>query len=360
MTRVFSSTEPAPRWRSPGIHTVASRAWVQLPEHGRRAVLATQQYYSLDNSDHASLIVAVALTDDPVANTAERCPWRRSRGGRDGVCAPLRRCPRPRRGQHQPLRYCMHSETVATRTKRLVAARPDARRATAARCSRATSVPLARRGGWRPHPCSADVAGAKRRVLEEPRLPPPRGPVERGGKLRDRVRQRNISLSPTCSWLNVWDTRHLTADPGSDAALVDLDEDDAEELVVISPFHGDIRLVYHQRSRSDGQCDNGFQLVYTHPNCLPFLHAICRKTPHGCPCVVLGHRAGNCDLLLFSYFPAKGYHVDWIAHDCGPANVMKLQYATVDGDTSSACECIVSCNRETDAIALYDVFPVGA
>ena len=136
MTRVFSSTEPAPRWRSPGMHMAASRAWVQLPEHGRRAVLATQQYYSLDNSDHARLIVAVALTDDPVANTAERCPWRRSRGGRDGVCAPLRRRPRPRRGQHQPLRYCMHSETVATRTKRLVAARPDARRATAARLPR--------------------------------------------------------------------------------------------------------------------------------------------------------------------------------------------------------------------------------
>lgn len=340
-------------WDGPG----GVMSMVQLPEQHGRLVLATQQFYGPDNSESAKLVLAAALTPQPSPNAVEECGWRRF------VLAEMPFVHRfdvvPGRGRGNTARYliaCTLKQRQAgpgdwSHPGQVLAARlPDdcndllprdwrAEVTMAAAEDTATHVSLTwhvlkdgclKNHGYHRHadPRTGEVdcvIGCDAGVF----LFRPPAHTETPGDSSDE-----------------WDVIQLTADPASDAALVDLDGDGAEELLVLSPFHGDTIFVYHADDSGN------FVRVYTHPTKLPFLHAIWAGTLRGRPCVVLGHRGGERDLLLFSYSPSRGYHVDCIAHDCGPANVMKLTYTK---DAGEVCECIVSCNRETDTVTLYDV-----
>lgn len=55
-----------------------------------------------------------------------------------------------------------------------------------------------------------------------------------------------------------WKIKTLVETPASDAAMIDLDGDGKDELLVFSPFHGDMVRVY----KEDGE---GYVPVYEYP-----------------------------------------------------------------------------------------------
>ncbi|KPA77363.1 hypothetical protein ABB37_07236 [Leptomonas pyrrhocoris] len=335
-------------WDGPG----GVMSMVQLPEMDGRTVLSTQRFYGFDNSEDARLVVAKALTMEPAEDAVERCAWRRF------VVADMPFLHRfdvvPGRGSGNTDRYI-----IACTLKRNQREPGD--------WSQPGQVLAARL----PNDFD-DLLPTNWREMPEwsPLQTPLSWKVLREGCFRNHGYHRHTDpvsgevncvigceagtflFRPPTVGSDEWDSTQLTADPASDAALVDLDRDGAEELLVIAPFHGDTIMVYHKNE------EGAYQRVYTHPTKLPFLHAIWGGVLDDVPCVVVGHRSGDRDLFLFSYSKSKGYHVDRVAHGFGPANVINVKH-TKEGE-SRVRESIVCCNRETDTVTVYDVVPKNA
>lgn len=137
-----------------------------------------------------------------------------------------------------------------------------------------------------------------------------------------------------------WQVTKLLDVPASDAALVDLDGDGQKELAVLSPFHGDTISIYHKE-------EDGYRLSYTFPEKAEFCHAIYGGELWGRPSLVVGNRKGKRDLMLFTYdHEKKDYRMEIIDRDCGSANVEHIK--------GEGREILISANRETDEIALYE------
>ena len=86
----------------------------------------------------------------------------------------------------------------------------------------------------------------------------------------------------------------LTTDAASDGLMVDLDGDGVEELCTFTPFHGNEVRIYRK--------ENGkYELVYTYPEKLPFLHALWGGELCGKNTWVLGYRNGDRQLLAITY-----------------------------------------------------------
>lgn len=136
-----------------------------------------------------------------------------------------------------------------------------------------------------------------------------------------------------------WQIEMLIADPASDAVLLDFDGDGQDELMVISPFHGDTLSIYKI-------LHGVYQKVYTCEKKLPFAHAICPAEIGGKAVGILGHREGDRDLLMFHYDGGE-YKVTVLDHDVGPANAM---FFRVDGKP-----VLVSANREINEVAYYEI-----
>lgn len=135
-----------------------------------------------------------------------------------------------------------------------------------------------------------------------------------------------------------WKIEQLVDEPASDAVLVDLDGDGKEELAFISPFHGNQVCIYRET-------ENGYDKVYSYDTA-EFAHAIYGGTLLGKPAVIIGHRKGERDLLLFTWDQDKGeFQAEILDHDCGPANVLKF--------TRGEEEVLVSTNREINEVAMY-------
>lgn len=140
-----------------------------------------------------------------------------------------------------------------------------------------------------------------------------------------------------------WEIKELTPDSASDAVLVDFDGDSRQELGVIAPFHGEKVRIYHE--------DNGaFHKVYEYGKDIPFCHGFYGGMLCGRPALVVGHRAGARDLLVFTYDnESKTYMCQTLDQGVGPANVMVYQK---DGR-----DILISANREIDEIAMYQLGP---
>lgn len=138
-----------------------------------------------------------------------------------------------------------------------------------------------------------------------------------------------------------WEIKKLLDSPASDAVLVDLDEDGEKELVVLSPFHGDqIRIYRKQEGR--------YHLVYEYEKRAKFLHAIGIAVIAKKPVLILGHRSGEQNLMLFTFDQEKKeYQMQLIDSNCGSANV-SIFYK----DTNMI---LISANRETNEVALYQI-----
>ncbi len=140
-----------------------------------------------------------------------------------------------------------------------------------------------------------------------------------------------------------WEIRRLINEAASDAVLVDFDEDGEKELATISPFHGDKISIW---KKTDGE----YREVYVYDQPAEFNHAIFGGMLCGRPALVIGHRQGERNLLVFTYDPVqKSYEAQIIDRNCGPANVYKY--------TNNGKEIIISTNHGIDEIAMYTLTP---
>lgn len=136
-----------------------------------------------------------------------------------------------------------------------------------------------------------------------------------------------------------WEIVTLTTDAASDALLLDLNGDGEEELCAIAPFHGDTVNIYQKKNGK-------YELDYTYPEKLDFLHAIFGGEVCGKPAWILGNRKENRDLLVFTYEDGK-YQAQKIDEGRGAANV--LHYVREGKDV------LIAANRETNEIAMYEL-----
>ena len=136
-----------------------------------------------------------------------------------------------------------------------------------------------------------------------------------------------------------WKVIQLIQDPTSDAVMVDFDGDGMEELLTISPFHGDSIFIYKRQGGI-------FRKVYTYPRPAEFSHAIFAGAICGIQAAVIGHRKGERNLILFFYDQNKKEYASQILDtQAGAANVYKYH---VEGK-----EPILATNREINEIAIY-------
>ena len=136
-----------------------------------------------------------------------------------------------------------------------------------------------------------------------------------------------------------WTVEQLLDEPTSDALLLDFDGDGEDEMLTLSPFHGDTLRIF--------KCIDGkFSKVFEYDSKIPFAHAICGADLSGKPIAVIGHRKGERDLLAVRYAEST-YTVEILDHDIGPANALSAQ---VDGKT-----IVLSANREINEIAYYTI-----
>ncbi|WP_123053293.1 hypothetical protein [Clostridium sp. JN-1] len=136
-----------------------------------------------------------------------------------------------------------------------------------------------------------------------------------------------------------WNINKLLDVPASDAVLVDMDEDGEKELAVLSPFHGDQISIYKK-------LNGKFEKIYDYEKKADFTHAIYGGELCGKPALVVGHRKGERNLIVFTYDKVKGdYKAQIIDKDCGPANVFRYKKEGKD--------IIISTNREINEVAMY-------
>lgn len=139
-----------------------------------------------------------------------------------------------------------------------------------------------------------------------------------------------------------WEVEEIAPIQASDSVMVDIDGDGELELVVIAPFHGDNISFY---KKMDGK----YQKIYEYGEKVEFVHSIYGGLLCGRPAVVIGHRMGKRNLLLFTWnADTKQIESSVIDEDCGSANVFKFDH--------NGGEFILSTNRETDEIACYRFF----
>ncbi len=136
-----------------------------------------------------------------------------------------------------------------------------------------------------------------------------------------------------------WGIEKLIDMPCSDAVLVDLDNDGTPEIVSISPFHGDTLTIWKWSGEN-------YEKAYTHPEKMPFLHAICAGSLLNTKVVLIGNRESKRELLAFQYdSKSKTYLFDVVDEGAGPANCIIFQ---ADGG-----DRILAANRESNEIAIY-------
>lgn len=138
-----------------------------------------------------------------------------------------------------------------------------------------------------------------------------------------------------------WACEKLLDIPASDMLYLDFDGDGQRELLVLSPFHGDMVTLW--KKSEDRYCK-----IYEYPRKLPFIHAIWGARIGDRMYGFVGCREGERELLAFSWDEEKKTcKVDEIDRGAGAANVMLLE----DGNVNR----LLAANRETDEIALYTI-----
>lgn len=138
-----------------------------------------------------------------------------------------------------------------------------------------------------------------------------------------------------------WIIKELLNKPSSDAVLIDLNGDGKKELTVISPFHGDNISIYEK-------CDGKFEKAYEYDKPAEFSHSIFGGELCGSQAVVIGHRKGTRDLIVFTWNNEKRmFQAEILDHDCGSANVYVF--------SNHSESYILSANREIDEISLYKI-----
>lgn len=148
-----------------------------------------------------------------------------------------------------------------------------------------------------------------------------------------------LKVVPPDSSHSDWRCLSLLDRPTSDMALADLDEDGEEELITISPFHGDAVDIYHLQG-------GRYEPVYHCDRALPFAHALWAGKIHGKPVALIGHRSGSRDLVAF-FWDGCRYVAQVLEQDAGAANL--LHYCKGEEDR------LLCANREHNEIGFYRI-----
>lgn len=151
-----------------------------------------------------------------------------------------------------------------------------------------------------------------------------------------------IKLTPPNVKGGEWLQEILISEPTSDMIMLDFDEDGEDELLTLSPFHGETLSIYKK-------VQNQYKKIYTHPKSLEFLHAIWGGFLSGVPTAIIGYRGGNQELLSIRCNDKNkpSFSVEVLDAHVGPANLLHYVYEGVD--------CFLSSNREIDEIAIYSL-----
>lgn len=138
------------------------------------------------------------------------------------------------------------------------------------------------------------------------------------------------------SWKREW----LISEATSDMCLVDFDGDGLDEMLTLSPFHGDTLSIYHLNT------EGNYELQWRDAEKRSFWHAIWSGNLAGEPCALVGNREDGRDLFRV-FYAENGYQLETVDHGFGPANCWAYQ--------SDGSDFIIAANRETDEVALYSV-----
>lgn len=339
-------------WHSPG----GVMSLVQLPDGDGRTILATQEFYGPDTSERAKIVVAKACTSPPPPG----CHLKDSSFFSPRGAAPV--LPGWRRFVLAEMPFVHRIDVLPS---------GDGKRRFLMACTLKTGQQHQKDDWSQPGkvmaaelppniddllpPSFLDLADGSPvasplvwRVLRENCL-------KNHGYCRHRDASTGVinaligwedglfQFTPPRATEDDWDIRQLTSDPTSDGVMVDLDGDGLEEIVAISPFHGDCIRVYHLNA--EGQ----YQLAAQFPD-RPFAHAIWGGCLSGRNVAVVGHRSGARDLLLLTYSLSAGYTLQVIAKNTGPANVIPWRSAATAEEPPDS---IISCDRETHTVTLY-------
>ncbi|WP_428770579.1 hypothetical protein V1L52_01745 [Treponema sp. HNW] len=139
-----------------------------------------------------------------------------------------------------------------------------------------------------------------------------------------------------------WTIRQLIGEPVSDIAFTDFDGDGRDEMITLSPFHGDTVKIFKQKN---GQ----WTCVYEHPEKLPFVHSIWAGKIKDKNLAVIGHRKGDSRDLYAFFYEDGTYKAEVLDKDCGSTNVLVYDVQGID--------YLVSTNREINEIAFYRLEP---
>lgn len=138
---------------------------------------------------------------------------------------------------------------------------------------------------------------------------------------------------------NRWEVRKLLDVSASDGVMIDLDGDGELEIILIEPFHGSQIRIYKKRGGE-------YEKAYEYPKPAEFAHAIFGGILLGRPAVVIGHRRGARDLIVFTWDELSGtWQFRVLDSGCGAANVYKY--------THNGKDILISANREIDEVAMY-------
>lgn len=140
-----------------------------------------------------------------------------------------------------------------------------------------------------------------------------------------------------------WEYECMIEGPASDMLYFDFDGDGEKEMLVMTPFHGDTINYYKMK-------DGKWEMIQTWDEKLPFLHAVWGAVINGKPYGFIGNRQGDMKLYAFYWDNEQGKLVADVLDDgVGPANCMHF---VKDGK-----DYLISNNRETDEVALYELEP---
>ena len=135
-----------------------------------------------------------------------------------------------------------------------------------------------------------------------------------------------------------WQVSVVLDRPVSEIAMIDLDSDGVDELVVVEPFHGNSLGIYK---------DSGDDWKMIHRTELEFGHGLSAGILAGEPIIVIGNRAGNKDLLCFRILSNHPFALERLVIDSGTGTagttIVKAKWG----------EGVAASNPEYDEYALY-------
>ena len=143
-----------------------------------------------------------------------------------------------------------------------------------------------------------------------------------------------------------WEITQISTLPSSDSILLDFDGDGKLELGCIAPFHGNSLTIYHLDA-----FDNYVpQWKYERPEAeTEMIHATWACEILGKPTWIIGWRKGTRKTIAITWDAEAGnYRTDVIDENTGCANAM--HFVNKDGK-----DVIVATNREIDEVAMYTI-----